>query len=94
MEESIKFITGKYSPAEAADILISVLNDKIKFHSLRSLNLTASDSSTRLNSEKRIEELTAVKKKVEKMVSQAHRENRYLDISSSINIKMVDPDEK
>ena len=93
MQDSIKFITGKYSPAEAADILISVLNDKIKFHSLRSLNLTPSETNTRLNSEERIKELTQVKKKVEKLVSQAHQENLFLEITSSIKLKMVAPDE-
>lgn len=93
MQEVFKLISGKFSPAEAADILISVINDKIKFHSLRSLNLRKEESEVRFNSVERIKELKEAKKTLEKMVLKAHRENLQIEINSTIDVKLTHSDE-
>ena len=65
MKENIAFIKGQYSPAEAADVLLSLLNDKIKFHSVRALNLRHEQVNSDRTSEGKIRKLKEDKKIVE-----------------------------
>ncbi|TRO66975.1 hypothetical protein [Christiangramia sabulilitoris] len=92
MPEDLKFIKGRFSPAEAAEILLSVLNNKIQFHALKSLNLRIEDHDLNFNSEKRIKELKEAKKTIEKMVLKAHNEDLYIEINSSIKVNLISRD--
>jgi hypothetical protein len=89
MSENIVFIKGRYSPAEAADVLLSLINDKIKFHSVKSLNLRHEDSDSIEISEGRIKGLKEAKKIVEQLVLSAHKNGFELEINSNIEIKLV-----
>lgn len=89
MTENVKFIDGRFSPAEAADILFSIINDKIKFHTVKSLNLSHEEQGTNKNSEERIRRLKDAKKIIEKSVLKAHRDGFELEVNSTIEIKLV-----
>ena len=89
MKENIAFITGRFSPAEAADVLMSLINEKIKFHTVKTLNLCGEESDINMASEERIGKLKEAKRRVEGLVLQAHREGMELSIESVIEIQLV-----
>jgi hypothetical protein len=89
MKENITFIKGLFSPAEAADVLLSLINDKIKFHTVKSLNLRQEEPDLNMTSEERIGKLREAKKAVEHLVLKAHKEGMELNIESMIEIELV-----
>ncbi len=89
MKEKFELIQGNYTPSEAADVLLSLLNDKIKFHSLKMMNLKGEDIDVSA-SEKRLEELKSFKRKVEKMVMAAHHNYMNVKINGKIELELVD----
>ena len=89
MSENLTFIDGRFSPAEAADILFSIINDKIKFHRVKSLNLSHGEQGINRNSEERIRLLKDAKKIIEQSVLKAHRAGFELEVNSTIEIKLV-----
>ncbi|MGB5645983.1 MAG: hypothetical protein WBM55_02605 [Muriicola sp.] len=90
MNDSITFIKGRFSPPEAADILLSLLNDKIKFHTVKSLNLRTEEPDLNMASEERIKNLKEAKKTVERLVLKAHKEGLILSIKSAIEIELIE----
>lgn len=88
MKDSITFINGLFSPAEAADVLLSLINDKIKFHRVKSLKLRNEEQGLNISSEERIEKLKEAKKTVEQLVLKAHKEGMILSIKSAIEIEL------
>jgi hypothetical protein len=90
VNDSITFINGHFSPAEAADVLLSLLNDKIKFHRVKSLNLRNEEQGLNMSSEERIEKLKEAKKIVERLVLKAHKEGMILSIKSAIEIELME----
>lgn len=89
MNENITFIEGHFSPAEAADVLLSLLNDKIKFHTVKALNLREDEKRSECASAERIKRLREAKKRVEELVVLAHRNGMELKIDSNIEINLV-----
>ncbi|MGB3152096.1 MAG: hypothetical protein WBB27_15685 [Maribacter sp.] len=64
MRENITFIKDCFTPAEAADVLLSLINDKIKFHSVKSLNLRHEDDDCSIITKDRINRLKDANKSV------------------------------
>ncbi|MGY5846830.1 hypothetical protein ACW6QP_05375 [Salegentibacter sp. HM20] len=91
MTEKFKFIQGSFSPPEAADLLLSLVNYKIKFHSLKCLNIQNDEKNVH-NSEIRLAELGNFKQVVERMVIDAHQNNMDVRIKGNIEVELVDPD--
>lgn len=89
MTENIKFIDGCFTAAEAADVLLSLLNDKIKFHTVKSLHLREGQSDSDCSSMERIRNLKEAKKRVEELVINAHKNGHQLEIDSTIKIKII-----
>jgi hypothetical protein len=90
MTENIAFIRGRYSPAEAADVLLSLINEKIKFHTVKTLNLRHDEPKSNHISEGRIKGLKEAKKIVEQLVLNAHKNGFEIEINSSIEIKLLE----
>lgn len=88
--ETFQLIEGHFSPAQAADILLSLLNDKIKFHTVRLLNLNQMDSMDSLHSENRIQELKEAKNKITETILKAQSEGKQLKIHSAIEVSIKD----
>ncbi len=84
----IQLIKGTFEPAEAADVLLSFVNDKIKFHTVKKLN-TKDEQTTSINViDQRIAELRAAKKEITELVLEARRTGQVLGIESTIEIAM------
>ena len=85
---NITLVKGSFSPSEAADVLLTLINDKIKFHSIQILNLTEGSDKDIAYSEERIKALKAAKAEITEMVVEARNKGLVLDINSSIDIRM------
>lgn len=84
--QSVKFIEGKFSPAEAKEILNGLINHKIHFHSLKNFSSEERFGVPLEGSQKRIKDLQASKEAIILIIEQAVDNNTNLKIESSINI--------
>ena len=84
--DEIQLIEGEFSAIEAADVLLSLINYKIKFHTVQLLNLTDANAPEYLKSEKRIAELKAAKNRVTQLILEARDSGKTLKIQGNINI--------
>ncbi|PRX56564.1 hypothetical protein [Flagellimonas meridianipacifica] len=82
----VRLVEGIFEPAESADVLLSLLNYKIKFHTVQLLNLQENDGKNLEQSKKRIEELKLAKKRVTDIVLDARNKGEVLEIQSTITI--------
>lgn len=85
---NITLVKGTFNPSEAADVLLTLINDKIKFHSIQILNLHEGSEKDIAYSEERIKALKAAKAKITDMVVEARNKDLVLEINSSIEIQM------
>lgn len=84
----IDLIKGSFTPVDAADILLSLVNDKIKFHTIRQLNLNDDQIENNPKSDNRIVELRNAKKEITSLILKARTENYSLEIESRIQIRL------
>lgn len=87
---SFTLVKGTFNPSEAADVLLTLINDKIKFHSIQILNLRDSADKDITYSEERIKALKATKAKITELVVQARNKGLILEINSHIDIQLKD----
>jgi hypothetical protein len=87
--EHIKLTDGVFTAAEAADGLVSLINDKIKFHKVQSLNFKTGYEENKPESEQRIFKLKKSKEIVRSIVVQVHKENYEISIDNAIAIKLT-----
>jgi len=88
-ETIIKLVEGTYTPAEAADILFSLIGDKIKFHNLQILSLQERFGIDSSHSEQRIKELKKVKLQAKDLILQARDAGYTIQIEGDIKIKFL-----
>ncbi|NAS12679.1 hypothetical protein [Poritiphilus flavus] len=86
--DRIVLVEGTFSPLEAADVLLSLLNDKIKFHTVQALNLRDRQAEDNQRSERRIAELKEAKQHIKDLVVQARNDGLEIVIDSLIDIKL------
>lgn len=89
--EKIQLIEGTFNPIEAADVLLSLVTYKIKFHNLQLLNLEEKNGTSREQSEKRIAELKEAKNRITKIIMDARNSGTSLEIRSNIDIRLINP---
>ncbi|KQC30938.1 hypothetical protein [Flagellimonas eckloniae] len=88
--DSFLLIEGAFTPLQAADILLSLINDKIKFHTVQLLNLKDINQIDFLNSEHRIRELRETKNQITKIILDARTQDKHLTIHSNIEVSTTD----
>ncbi|TGV03137.1 hypothetical protein [Flavivirga rizhaonensis] len=84
----IKLVEGVYSPINSADVLLSLIADKIKFHNLQILTIKNKDDPKVKHAEMRVAELKESKKEVTELIIKARDEGLYMKIDGMINIEM------
>ena len=86
LKEPIKLIEGKFSPEDAKEVLLELINHKINFHSLKNFSSEERFGQSIEGSKKRIEYLKKAKEKIVKIIDKATDTNCHLRLESSINI--------
>ena len=87
--EKVQLIEGTFNPIEAADVLLSLVSYKIKFHNLQLLHLDRNQKIAKDQSEKRIAELKDAKNKITQIIMECRDEGTSLLITSDIQIHRV-----
>ena len=82
----ISLISGTFEPAGAADVLLSMINEKIRYHTVKSLKLNLDVDSETLSSD-RITELKKAKSKTIHEVQLAFKNGHQLEIEGNIVIR-------
>ncbi|WP_299215603.1 hypothetical protein [uncultured Dokdonia sp.] len=85
----IKLVEGTYSPINSADVLLSLIADKIKFHSLQILNIQDKSDPRVIHAELRIVELKESRKLVTELIVKAQHEGYDMKIDGTIHIEMI-----
>jgi len=85
-----KLIDGEFTPAEAAKILFSLINYKIKHHSLESFSNEIRFEKDTSNAKKRIVELQEAHASIQQVLEQAEEKGLKLNVTSQITIKFLD----
>lgn len=84
--KAIKLIEGTYSNEEAADILLSVIGDKIRFHEIKKLSLKERLGIDSEESIQRLKELRAARQEIINMIKDSEGKPLEFTLSSDINI--------
>ncbi|MGB5693107.1 MAG: hypothetical protein WBM43_10925 [Flavobacteriaceae bacterium] len=87
--ENIQLVEGQFNAIDAADVLISLLNDKIRYHTIKSMNMSL-DDPTRDHSILRIDELQKSKNRILDLVVRSRKMGKWVEIDSSIHIKLIE----
>lgn len=90
--QSIQLVEGTFSPIEAAEVLFSLITDKIKFHNLQLLNVKELSNEDMVHSEQRIKALKEAKNKAKDLILKARNEGYEMKIQSTIEIQLVKSD--
>ena len=86
--ETIELIKGTFTPDEAREILLQLLDSKIKFHNVKNWSSRERFGKPDVYSEQRLEHLTESRKKVQTLVSKSIDDEKTITIHSSIEINV------
>ena len=87
--QNIQLVEGTFSPVEAADVLFSLISDKIKFHNLQILSVQERFNGDTSHSEQRIKALKIAKNQAKDLILKARDEGYDVKIDSVIDIRLV-----
>lgn len=83
---TLKLIDTKFTPEEAKEVLLTLINNKIQFHSTKNFSSEIRTGLSEENSRQRIDELEEAKKEIIALTEKAKEMNILLDVESSIHI--------
>ena len=86
--ETIELIKGTFTPDEAREILLQLLDSKINFHNRRNFSYRERFGKPDAYSEQRLEHLMESRKKVMTLVSKSTDEEKSVTINSIIEINI------
>ncbi|MFS4445155.1 hypothetical protein [Maribacter sp. 2307UL18-2] len=89
MCNQIKLVEGEFGPGDSADVLLSLIADKIKFHNLQKLLINDADDLRLMRAEHRIGELKEARKSVIESIIKARDDGYSLKIEATVNIEYV-----
>lgn len=88
-QQKIQLVDGTFTPSEASDVILALLNEKINFHKLQ--RISWSEGSTNANTEypdSRIQELEKERKIIKEFISNVRNEGKKLRIDGILNITL------
>lgn len=89
-KKSFMLIDGVFQPNDAANVLISLISNKIKFHNILVLSAYECIGGANDKSKKRIDELENAKNEINKLVKQVHKVGGQLKVRSEITIEIIE----
>jgi histidinol phosphatase-like PHP family hydrolase len=89
-DKSFTLIEGTFSPHDAAEVLLSVLSDKINFHEVQMLSCAERNSQGGAFSKKRFEALSATREEITELLKAARAQNQRFEIHSRVDITLID----
>lgn len=84
-----KLITGTFTASEAAQILFSLISNKINFHAMENFSSQERFGKDLPNSQRRIQALRKTQASLKKIFDVAEKKNLQLKIEGSVKITIV-----
>ena len=88
--ETFNLIDGVFSTDEAREILMNIFSTKIQFHEMKNLSSEERFGEQDTVAKKRIPQLKMELEKLEKIISEAKSGTKKFEITSAINIILVE----
>lgn len=89
IDKRIKLVEGEFCPSDSADVLLSLIADKIKFHNLQKILIKDEGDPRLIRAERRIGELMEARKSVIESIVKARNEGYSLKIDATVHIEFV-----
>ena len=86
--QTIELLKGTFSPLDAQEILLQLLDSKINFHNLKNWSSRERLGKPDAFSEQRLNDLKESRKKVQMLVSESISEEKNITLNSSIEINI------
>lgn len=90
MKEQFKLIEGVFSAKDAKEVLLMLIEEKIKFHDLKSFSNEVKTGKKSEESLEKVEELRATKAKIISFVDGKDAELSNFTITSTIDIEQIE----
>jgi hypothetical protein len=88
--QKVQFINGTFTPTEAREVILKVIDDQINYHKLQHLSSWIKDDSVSPELlENKIAELERRKRELTGLIREARAEGAKLTINGGFNISMV-----
>ena len=88
-KQKIQLVDGSFSPSEAADVIIALLEEKINFHKLQRLSWCEGDKDANTKyPDDRIQELENEKQIAKNFINSVRYEGKRLRIDGVLNITL------
>jgi hypothetical protein len=89
--QSINLIEGLFTPSEASDILLDIIDKKINFHKLQMLKIFEGNHDDPCNYDHgRLDELKMEKERLKEIIRDVRQAGKKMKIKSEINIVAID----
>ncbi|TPN87223.1 hypothetical protein [Aquimarina algicola] len=88
-KKKIKLVEGVFSPVDAADVLLSLIADKIRHHNCQIISVKERFNEDTSHSEQRVLELKEEKNKIKDIIIKARDEGYEIKINGTIEIELV-----
>lgn len=86
---NFKLVDGTFNAQDARQVLFSLVNSKINYHSLEIFSLQERFDADVSHSEKRIKALTEASLDLKKVIEEAAQKNLKLKVNGTISIELV-----
>ncbi|MGJ8660633.1 MAG: hypothetical protein ACSHXL_01220 [Bacteroidota bacterium] len=84
-----ELIKGVFSPSDALEIIMHLMQEKIKFHGVRSFNQSIRIGTKDEWSEMRIDELKQSRDQIKQLLEKAKQDGNSVNINSNISIELI-----
>ena len=90
--EKFKLVEGTFNAKDTEEILLTLIEQKIKFHELKSFSNEVKTGKKHAESLQKVEELNNTRKKIKELVSSDANKSSSFSILSTINIEILPKD--
>ncbi len=88
LNQNLSLVKGTFTAEEAREILMALIQSKLKFHNLKNLRSYEQSGKADPTSENRIQELEEVREDVLELIKHATKTDQQLQIDSKVNITL------
>lgn len=89
LKHQITVIDGLYSPADAGDKILSVINREIEFINIKNLNALDSCLFNKTDYEEQLNQLKSAREEIKKALNEVKTADHTIQISTKIEIKLI-----
>ncbi len=90
--EKFKLVEGIFNAEDAEEILLTLIEQKMKFHELKSFSNEVKTGQKHLQSLQKVEELAETRRKIKELVNAEVNNSAVFSILSTINIEILQKD--